>query len=126
MIPVGKPVMFIWTTMIIKDDSNDMIITKRQPVSVGEIIKEEYLEPLKITQEQLARAMGVSRRTVNDICNAKRCVTVDTALLLAKVFENTPDFRLNAQRRSDLWKALNTPERKAKIDRAKSIREVAA
>jgi plasmid maintenance system antidote protein VapI len=51
---------------------------------------------------------------------------VDTALLLAKVFENTPDFRLNAQRRSDLWKALNTPERKAKIDRAKSIREVAA
>jgi hypothetical protein len=45
--------MFIWTTMIIKDDSNDMIITKRQPVSVGEIIKEEYLEPLKITQEQL-------------------------------------------------------------------------
>jgi addiction module HigA family antidote len=126
MIPVGKPVMFIWTTMIIKDDSNDMIITKRQPVSVGEIIKEEYLEPLKITQEQLARAMGVSRRTVNEICNAKRYVTVDTALLLAKVFENTPDFWLNAQRRSDLWKALNTPERKAKIDRAKSIREVAA
>jgi addiction module HigA family antidote len=80
-----------------------MIITKRQPVSVGEMIILEYLEPLVITQGQLARAMGVSRRTVNEICTGKRVVTVDTALMLAKVFENTPDFWFNLQRRHDVW-----------------------
>ncbi|MCK5681780.1 helix-turn-helix domain-containing protein, partial [bacterium] len=45
-----------------------MIITKRQPTTVGEMITEEYLVPLKLTQGQLAKAMGVSRRTVNEIC----------------------------------------------------------
>lgn len=103
-----------------------MLITKRQPVSVRKIIKEEYLAQMQITQEQLATAMGVSRKTVNEICNGKRTITVDSALLLAKVFENTPDFWLNMQRRSDLWAALNTPERKARIDRARPVREAFA
>ena len=103
-----------------------MLITKAQPVSAGEIIKEEYLEPFKITQEQLASAMGVSRKTVNEICNGRRTITVDSALLLAKVFENTPDFWLNLQRRSDLWAVLNSPRRKAKIDRARPVRQAFA
>ena len=100
-----------------------MITTKRRPVSVGEIITEEYLEPLKITQGQLAKAMRVSRRTVNELCTGKRTVTVDTALMLAKVFENSPDFWLNLQRRNDIWAALHTPKRKARIDKARPIRE---
>ena len=103
-----------------------MLMTKRQPVSIGEIIKEEYLTPLQITQEQLSTAMGVSRKTVNEICNDRRAVTVDSALLLAKAFENTPDFWLNMQRRSDIWAALNTPTRKAKIDRARPVRQAFA
>ena len=56
-----------------------MIITKRQPVSVGEMLIEEFMEPLAVTQGQLAKAMGVSRRMINEICNNKRSVTVDTA-----------------------------------------------
>ena len=100
-----------------------MIITKRQPVSVGEMITEEYLQPLEITQGQLAKAMGVSRRTVNELCTGKRAVTVDTALMLAKVFDNTPDFWLNLQRRNDIWKVLHSPKRKARIDKAKPIRD---
>lgn len=103
-----------------------MIITERQPVNVGEMITEEYLEPLEITQGQLAKAMGVSRRTVNEICTGKRAVTVDTALMLAKVFENTPDFWLNLQRRNDIWTALHTPKRKARIEKARPIREAFA
>ena len=103
-----------------------MIITKRQPVSVGEMITEEYLGPLQITQGQLAEAMGVSRRTVNELCTGKRAVTVDTALMLAKVFENTPDFWLNLQRRNDIWAALHSPKRKAKIEKARSLREAIA
>jgi addiction module HigA family antidote len=103
-----------------------MIITKCQPVSVGEMIIEEFMVPLEITQGQLAKAMGVSRRTVNEICTNKRSITVDTALMLAKVFNNTPDFWLNLQRRNDIWKALHTPKRKARIDQAKPIRKAFA
>ena len=103
-----------------------MIITKRQPVSVGEMITEEFMEPLNITQGQLASAMGVSRKTVNEICTNKRSITVDTALMLAKVFGNTPNFWLNIQQRNDLWKALNSPKRMERIERAKPLRGATA
>jgi addiction module HigA family antidote len=103
-----------------------MIITKRQPVSVGEMITEEFLLPLGITQGQLASAMNVSRRTVNELCTGRRSITVDTALMLARVFGTTPDFWLNLQQRNDLWAALHSPKRMEKIERARSIREVSA
>ena len=103
-----------------------MIQTKRQPVSVGEMITEEFMSPLEITQGHLASAMGVSRRTVNEICTNKRSITVGTALMLAKVFGNTPDFWLNLQQRNDIWAALHSPKRMAKIDQAKPISEAAA
>ena len=103
-----------------------MILTKRQPVSVGEMITEEFMLPLGITQGQLASAMGVSRRTVNELCTSKRSITVDTALMLAKVFSNTPNFWLNLQQRNDIWAALNSPKRIAKIERVRPIREAIA
>ena len=103
-----------------------MIITKPQPVSVSEMLIEEFMEPLAVTQGLLAKAMGISRRTINEICNNKRPVTVDTALMLAKVFGNTPEFWLNVQRRNDLRAALHTPKRMARVARARPIREVTA
>src|SRR6056297_3182038 len=103
-----------------------MILTKRQPVSVAEMIIEEFMMPLGINQVQLAQAMGVSRRTVNELCTGKRSITVDTALMLAKVFENTPEFWLNLQRRIDIWNALHNPERKERIERAKPLRKALA
>ncbi len=96
------------------------------------MITEEYLQPLEITQAleitqgKLAKAMGVSRRTVNEICTGKRSITVDTALMLAKVFENTPDFWLNMQRRNDIWDVLHTPKRKARIEKARPLRDAFA
>ena len=96
-------------------------ITKRQPVSVGEMITEEFLVPLGLTQGQLAQAMGVSRKTVNELCTNRRTITADTALMLARVFGNTADFWLNLQQRNELWKALNTPKRRARIEKAKPI-----
>ena len=103
-----------------------MNITKRKPVTVGEIITEEFLEPLGITQGRLAEAMGVSRKTVNELCTNKRSITADTALMLARVFSNTPDFWLNLQQRNDIWAALHTPKRLARIERAKPVRDAAA
>jgi len=103
-----------------------MILTKRQPVSVGEMITEEFMVPLGINQGQLASAMDVSRRTVNELCTGKRSITVDTALMLAKVFGNTPNFWLNLQQRIDLWTALHSPKRMKKIERDRPIREATA
>ena len=62
-----------------------MNVTKRQPVSVGEMITEEFLVPMGLTQGQLAEAMGVSRKTVNELCTNRRAITADTALMLATV-----------------------------------------
>ncbi|MGD9299989.1 MAG: HigA family addiction module antitoxin [Desulfobacterales bacterium] len=93
-----------------------MILKERQPVSVGEMITEEFMMPLGINQGQLASAMGVSRRTVNELCTGKRSITVDTALILAKVFGNTPNFWLNLQQRNDLWTALHSPKRIKKLN----------
>ena len=98
-----------------------MNITKRQPVNVGEMITEEYLVPLGITQGQLAEAMGVSRKTVNELCTNRRSITADTALMLAAVFGNTVDFWLKLQQRNDVWHALNTPKRRARIEKARPI-----
>ena len=100
-------------------------MTKRRPVSVGEVLGKEFMKPLGLTQTALAEAMGVERRLVNEICNDRRAVTVDTALMLARVFGNSPDFWLNVQRRMDLWEALNTPERRKRIEQAKPVKSAA-
>ena len=98
-----------------------MITTKQPLVTVGEMLVAEFLEPFGITQDGLAKAMMVSRKTVNELCNNKRAITVDTALILAKVFENTADFWLNLQKRNDIWNAMHSPKRKARIDRVRPI-----
>lgn len=102
-----------------------MLMTKRKPATVGKILNEEFLAPLGLTQQALAEAMGVPRKHVNELCNDRRSVTAATALILARVLGTSPDFWLNIQRRSDLWNALNDPRDRARIDRAKPLREVA-
>ena len=102
-----------------------MLTTKRKPASVGEILKEEFMEPTGLTQGALAEAMGVQRKHVNELCNDRRAVTAPTALILARVFGNSADFWLNIQRRSDLWEAMHSPRERKRIDRAKPLKEVA-
>ncbi len=102
-----------------------MLDTKRKPVTVGEMLIEEFLVPLGLTQGALAEAMSVQRKLVNELCNNRRAVTADTALMLARVFGNSADFWLNLQRRTDLWEALHTPSRRRRIDRAKSLQRAA-
>ena len=102
-----------------------MLKTERKPVTVGEMLLEEFLKPLGLTQGGLAAAMSVQRRLVNEICNNRRAVTADTALMLARVFGNSPEFWLNVQRRTDLWEALHTPKRLRRIEQAKPLRTAA-
>jgi antitoxin HigA-1 len=98
-----------------------MLLTKRKPVPVSEILVEEFLEPLGMTQTDLAERSGLPRKHVNELCRNRRTVTADTALILARVFGNSADFWLNTQRRMDVWEALNTPRRAQRIARATPI-----
>jgi addiction module HigA family antidote len=102
-----------------------MLMTKRKPATVGEILVEEFMRPMALTQAALAKAMGVQRKHVNELCNGRRSVTAATALILARVFGNSPEFWLNVQRRTDIWQAMNSPRERARIKRAKPVRAAA-
>lgn len=82
----------------------------RPPTHPGEILLEEFLRPLGMSQSELAERIHVSYPRVNELVNGKRGVTPDTALRLAKLFGTTPEFWLNGQRNWDLWHALHAPE----------------
>ena len=98
-----------------------MLMTKRKPIPVGEILIKEFMQPMGLTQGALAKAMGVQRKHVNELCNNRRNVTAPTALILARVFGNSADFWLNVQRRSDLWEAMHSPRERKRIQRARPL-----
>lgn len=102
-----------------------MLIPKRKPATIGDILLAEFMEPMGLTQAALAEAMGVPLKHVNELCNDRRSVTAATALILSRVFGNSPEFWLNVQRRSDLWKVLNSPDERARIDRATPLETAA-
>lgn len=81
------------------------IPTHRQPTSPGEMLREEFLLPMRITQRQLADAIHVPYQRINEIVNGRRGITPATALRLAKYFEVSPDFWMNLQLRWDLYQA---------------------
>ncbi len=102
-----------------------MLMTKRKPATVGEILVEEFLTPLCLTQGQLAEAMSVPRKHVNELCKDRRAITAPTALILSRVFGNSPEFWLNVQRRADLWNAMNSPREQERINRARPLTDAA-
>ncbi|PKO04062.1 MAG: addiction module antidote protein, HigA family [Chloroflexi bacterium HGW-Chloroflexi-3] len=72
------------------------------PLHPGEVLLEEFLTPLKISQHQLALAMRVAQQKINDIVRGKRSITPDTALRLAAALGTTPEFWLGLQQEYDL------------------------
>jgi len=81
-----------------------MIALKRQPTHPGEILKEEFLAPLEMTQSYLAKALNTSFRAINEIVNEKRGITIEMALRLSKYFGTSPQLWLNLQNQYDLYK----------------------
>ena len=75
---------------------------KIPPLHPGEVLLEEFLKPMSISQNQLGRALGVSARRINEIVHGKRSITADTALRLARHFGNSPQFWLGLQMDYDL------------------------
>ena len=87
----------------------------------GEILMEEFLDPMGISQNRLARAMGVPPRRINEIVHGKRAVTADTALRLARALGTTEQFWMGLQADYDLEEA-----RKSSVKELKKIENVAA
>src|SRR5436309_15696591 len=82
-----------------------MIRIKRKPTSPGEILREEFLIPLRLTQKQLAHHIGCDLKVINRIVNEKTQLTPKMAMKLAATFNTTADFWLNAQKALDLYQA---------------------
>ena len=94
-----------------------MLPKNRPPTHPGEMLLEEFLKPLGMTQTELAERIHVSYPRVNELINGKRGVSPDTALRLSKLLGTTAEFWLNGQRNWDLWHALNS-------DSAKDLRRI--
>ena len=80
----------------------------RKPTHPGELIREDLLPETGISQTDLARLMGVSRRTISEVIHERRRLTPDMAFRLAKVFNSTPEMWLNMQQAVDLWETKET------------------
>ena len=94
--------------------------THREPTHPGEMLLEEFLKPMNLSQRDLANGIQVPYQRVNELINGKRGVTPGTALRLAKYFGNTPGFWMNLQLRWDLYHAQQSEaEALRRIRRAK-------
>lgn len=78
---------------------------KRRPTHPGEMLGEDFMPDYGLTVSTLAEAVGVSRQSINELLRGRRAVSPEMALRLARLFGNTPEFWLNAQRAVDLWDA---------------------
>jgi antitoxin HigA-1 len=83
--------------------------TKRPPTHPGAVLELDFLEPLGMTQVELASRIGVPFQRVNQIVRQRRSVTTDTALRLAHLFGTTANFWLNLQQAWDLHSAITSP-----------------
>ena len=90
--------------------------THRTPTHPGEMLLEEFLEPLGITQRELADRIHVPYQRVNELVNGRRGVTPSTALRLGRFFGMSPGFWMNLQRRWDLYHA--------KLEEAKELQRI--
>ncbi|MDA1076839.1 MAG: HigA family addiction module antitoxin [Proteobacteria bacterium] len=77
----------------------------RRPTHPGELLREDFLPDYGLSVSALAEAIGVSRQSVNELLRERRSLSPEMALRLSRLFGNTPEFWLNAQRAVDLWEA---------------------
>ncbi len=90
-----------------------------RPTHPGEMLREDFLPDYDLTATSLALALGVSRQSINELLRERRAVSPQMALRLARLFGNTPEFWLNAQRAVDLWDAAQTS--KTALDRIQPL-----
>ena len=84
----------------------------RRPTHPGEILLEEFLKPLGLTQVEAAQRLRIPLQRLNQIVNGKRAVTPDTAFRLSRLLGTTPEMWLTLQMACDMWDALHAPAAK--------------
>jgi antitoxin HigA-1 len=90
-----------------------------RPTHPGEMLREDFLPEYGLTVSSLARSIGVSRQTVSEILRERRGLSPEMALRLGRLFGNSPEFWLNAQRSVDLWDAAQSIE--AEVSRIRPL-----
>ena len=90
-------------------------IRRIRPTHPGAMLREDFLPDYGLNVSSFAKAIGVSRQTINELLRERRAVSPEMALRLARLFGNSPEFWLNAQRAVDLWDAAKAA--KEKIER---------
>ena len=96
--------------------------SKRRPIHPGAVLFREFLDPMGMTQSELARRLGISFPRVNEIINGKRAVTPDTALRLARLFGTTAELWLGLQQAVDLWDVNHSAETVRALKRIEPVR----
>jgi len=85
---------------------SEMIALARKPTHPGEMLREEFMPDYGLTVASLAKKLGVSRQSVNELVHERRAVSTEMALRLSKLFGTSAEYWLNLQRNIDLWDAL--------------------
>lgn len=100
-----------------------MAMKKLPPIHPGEVLKEEFLDPLDLSQNKLAMSIHVPAPRISEIVRGKRAITADTALRLGRFFDTSPQFWMNLQARYDLERAED--ELEDRLDReVQTLKEV--
>lgn len=94
---------------------------KRRPTHPGEMLREDFLPDYELTVSSLAESVGVSRQSINELLLERRAVSPEMALRLARLFGNSPEFWLNAQRAIDLWDTAQAIEKDIRKIRPLSV-----
>jgi len=85
------------------------IATRRRPTHPGAMLRDEFMAEYNLTVSELARLIGVSRQSINELINERRSLSADMAVRLARLFEVSPESWLNLQQNIDIWEAENDP-----------------
>jgi len=101
-----------------------MFNLKRKPTHPGNILKEEFIEPLNITQTRLADELEISFKTVNEIVNEKRSISPEMALRLSRYFDTSVELWLNLQNQYDVYRVIK--QKKTEINHIKPYGEAKA
>ena len=90
------------------------MLIKRKPTTPGEILSEEFLRPMNLTQKQLADHVDCDIKVINRIVNERTSLTPEMAIKLAGAFDMTPEFWLNAQQAVDIYRAERKTRKRPK------------
>jgi antitoxin HigA-1 len=98
-----------------------MLPADREPTPPGEMLRQEFMKPLGLTQSELAAKLGMPRVAVNAIINGRRSITPGTAMRLAKALGTTPEFWINGQMALDLYRAEHDADHIRAVAKIKPI-----